>query len=155
MLLPTITNERMKMDQSTGLSHHPDSLGQAFLWAFLSMLVLFLIAPSVGDAQVPVVTNITDTQPFLSISAHRLNTVGTITEITGGTRPGGGTNLFHSFDSFTLGTGDTAHFLNDMQLPTTNIFGRVIGGEVSTIDGTFQTIFDAADPTSAKPISGS
>ena len=69
-------------------------------------------------------------------------------EITGGTRPGSGTNLFHSFDAFTLGTGDTAHFLNDMQLPTTNIFGRVIGGEVSTIDGTLRTNnpLNAADP---------
>ena len=49
---------------------------------------------------------------------------------------------------FTLGTGDTAHFLNDMQLPTTNIFGRVIGGEVSTIDGTLRTNnpHNAADP---------
>ncbi len=38
--------------------------------------------------------------------------------------------------------------MNDMQLPTTNIVGRVIGGEVSTIDGTLRTNnpLDAADP---------
>ena len=56
--------------------------------------------------------------------------------------------MFHSFDFFTLGTGDVAHFMNDMQLPTTNIIGRVIGGEVSTIDGTLRTNnpLNAADP---------
>ena len=94
-------------------------------------------SPNVAYAQV--VTNITDTQTSPLDLGTDVNTVGTITEITGGTRPGNGTNLFHSFDFFTLGTGDTAHFLNDMQLPTINIFGRVIGGEVSTIDGTLQT----------------
>ena len=38
--------------------------------------------------------------------------------------------------------------MNDMQLPTTNIVGRVIGGEVSTIDGTLRTNnpLNAADP---------
>ena len=124
----------------------PVSIGQAVLWAFFPTLLLLLIIPDAAYAQV--VTNITPTTIAPLDLGTNVDTVGTTTEITGGTRPGSGTNLFHSFDLFTLGTGDTANFLNDMQLPTTNIFGRVIGGEVSTIDGTLRTNnpLNAADP---------
>ena len=124
----------------------PVSIGQAFLWALLPSLLLLLIAPHAPYAQV--VTNITPTTIAPLDLGTNVDTVGSTTEITGGTRPGSGTNLFHSFDAFTLGTGDTAQFLNDMQLPTNNIFGRVIGGEVSTIDGTLRTNnpLNAADP---------
>jgi filamentous hemagglutinin family protein len=63
--------------------------------------------------------------------------------ITGGSRPDGGSNLFHSFDFFSVGTNDIAHFQNDMMLPTTNIIARVIGDaaglrQASTIDGILQ-----------------
>jgi filamentous hemagglutinin family protein len=77
----------------------------------------------------------------------------TTTSITGGTRPGAGPNLFHSFDFFTVGSKDIAHFLNDQQLPTTNIIARVIGDalglrEASMIDGILRTNnpLSAADP---------
>src|SRR5215475_1565262 len=33
-------------------------------------------------------------------------------DITGGTRPGGGTNLFHSFGNFNVPTNNIANFLN-------------------------------------------
>ena len=33
--------------------------------------------------------------------------------ITGGTRPGGGTNLFHSFGNFNVPNNNIANFLND------------------------------------------
>ena len=108
---------------------------------------LFLLSPlSLSQAQVE--TNITPTQTAPLDLGTNVDTVGSTTQITGGTRPGSGTNLFHSFDAFTLGTGDVAHFMNDMQRPTTNIVGRVIGGEVSTIDGTLRTNnpLNAADP---------
>ena len=130
-LLPSVTNERMKMDESIARSRHPDSLAQAFLWALLPTLLLVLNAPDASYAQV--VTNITPTTDCSSGSRHRSGYGWNHHQITGGTRPNNGTNLFHSFDSFTLGTDDTAHFLNDMQLPTTNIFGRVIGGEISRL----------------------
>ena len=134
------------MDDSTARSRHPDGMRQAFLWALLPTLVLFLIAPAVGDAQVA--TNITPTTTAPLDLGTEVDQVGDTTQITGGTRPANGTNLFHSFDLFTLGTGDTAYFLNDMQLPTNNIFARVIGGEISEIDGTLQTNnpLNAADP---------
>lgn len=59
--------------------------------------------------------------------------------ITGGARPGNGGNLFHSFNTFSVGTGDSANFINDLNLPTTNIVSRVTGGSASNIFGTLQT----------------
>jgi filamentous hemagglutinin family protein len=60
-------------------------------------------------------------------------------DITGGTRPGGGANLFHSFGEFGVPTNNIANFLNETALPTSNILGRVTGGNVSNIFGTIQT----------------
>ncbi|MCZ6875198.1 MAG: filamentous hemagglutinin N-terminal domain-containing protein, partial [bacterium] len=62
-----------------------------------------------------------------------------IFEITGGTRPGAGPNLLHSFGSFSVGSGEAADFINDTGLPTTNILSRVTGGATSDIFGTIQT----------------
>jgi filamentous hemagglutinin family protein len=70
--------------------------------------------------------------------------------ITGGTRPGSGTNLFHSFTQFNIGTGDITTFQNGISfdingnplsagLPTSNILARVTGGNISSIYGTIQT----------------
>ena len=53
--------------------------------------------------------------------------------IDGGQRSGDGGNLFHSFDRFSIDTGGSATFLADPQLR--NIFGRVVGGAPSAIDG--------------------
>jgi filamentous hemagglutinin family protein len=60
-------------------------------------------------------------------------------DITGGTRPGGGTNLFHSFGDFNVPNNNIANFLNETALPTSNILGRVTGGNISNIFGTIQT----------------
>src|ERR1043165_866400 len=60
-------------------------------------------------------------------------------DITGGTRPEGGTNLFHSFGDFNVPNDNIANFLNDSGLPTSNILARVTGGDVSNIFGTIQT----------------
>ena len=134
------------MDESTTRLRHPDSIGQAFLWALLPTLLLVLTPPNGTYAQI--VTNITPTTIApLDLGTH-VDRVGSTIQITDGTRPGGGTNLFHGFDTFKLGTNDVAHFMNNMQLQTTNIIARVIGGERSTVDGALRTNnpLDAADP---------
>jgi len=66
-------------------------------------------------------------------------TAGPNFDITGGTRPGGGSNLFHGFDSFSLTSSETANFINDSGLATKNILSRVTGGNPSNIYGTIQT----------------
>ena len=58
-------------------------------------------------------------------------------DISGGTRAG--TNLFHSFGIFDVPTNNVANFLNDSGLGTSNILGRVTGGNPSSILGTIQT----------------
>lgn len=78
-------------------------------------------------------------------------------DITGGTRPGGGLNLFHSFSTFDVPSKNIANFLNGVSLdhngallppglPTANILARVTGPNPSAIFGTIQTSgFDNAN----------
>ena len=77
------------------------------------------------------------------ITSSGLNTTvtqnGNTYNITGGTRPGGGGNLFHSFGQFNVPNNNIANFLNETGLPTSNILGRVTGGNISSIFGTIQT----------------
>jgi filamentous hemagglutinin family protein len=64
-------------------------------------------------------------------SASIVTPVGMTSTITGGTAVGN--HLFHSFDRFSVRSGETAWF---NQAPTVqNIFTRVTGGSVSQIDG--------------------
>jgi len=84
------------------------------------------ITPSGLDTQV----NLSATQPAGKVQY----------DITGGTRPGNGPNLFHSFGDFNVPTNNIANFLNETALPTHNILGRVTGGNPSSIFGTIQTM---------------
>jgi filamentous hemagglutinin family protein len=64
-------------------------------------------------------------------------------DITGGTQPGNGPNLFHSFDRFSLGTNDTVHFSAPSGIE--NIVSRVTGGQPSVIDGQLQSTIPGAN----------
>jgi filamentous hemagglutinin family protein len=121
----------------------------------LSLLVLGLSAlwlslpcsSSLSQAQVPPITP-------SGLNTHVSDPIAvggqTQYDITGGTRPHGGVNLFHSFGDFGVPTNNIANFLNagsiDLNgnllapnLPTSNILGRVTGGDPSAIFGMIQT----------------
>ena len=91
---------------------------------------------SIGLAQVSTV--ITSTEGVGDLHTRVLPD-GSRIQIVGGTN--NGTNLFHSFDQFNLGPGDTAQFLNTTpSLPRTeNILSRVTGGNPSSIFGAIDT----------------
>ncbi len=56
--------------------------------------------------------------------------------IDGGSFSSDGTNLFHSFEEFGLNAEQIANFIADPEI--TNILGRVVSGNPSTIDGLIQ-----------------
>ncbi|MEM1426695.1 MAG: filamentous hemagglutinin N-terminal domain-containing protein [Cyanobacteria bacterium P01_H01_bin.130] len=56
--------------------------------------------------------------------------------ITGGQVSSDGSNNFHSFSEFGVGTGQAAEFLGTPGLE--NILGRVVGGQRSLVDGTIR-----------------
>ena len=65
---------------------------------------------------------------------------GGVDEITEGTRPNNGSNLFHSFEEFSILEGRTARFVHDADIE--NIITRVTGESPSNIEGRIQTLID-------------
>ena len=110
------------------------SVHLSFLNAFLLSLV-FIIGGLFGNSEAQVTTAITSDGTLGTIVTQ----IEDVHDVTGGTRPGDGPNLFHSFGQFDVGTGDFANFLNETNLPTDNILSRVTGGDASQIFGTIQT----------------
>src|SRR5262252_5640038 len=105
-----------------------------FLFGF--SLVLAFNPTSLVQAAAPITPSGLNTQVNLSATPPAGKTQF---DITGGTRPGGGVNLFHSFGQFNVPNNNIANFLNDSGLATSNILGRVTGGNLSNIFGTIQT----------------
>src|SRR5437870_2983688 len=99
---------------------------------------LFLSGPlAFSQAQTPPITSSglnTQVGPATTLPNGKINY-----DLTGGTRPGNGPNLFHSFGLFNVPTNNIANFLNETNLPTSNILSRVTGGNPSSIFGTIQT----------------
>src|SRR6478609_8553640 len=104
----------------------------------VNLLVCFFHIPLATNAQIPapITSSGLNTQVSQPVT---LPTGQTQYNITGGTRPGGGANLFHSFGDFNVPTNNIANFLNNSGLPTSNILGRVTAGNPSVIYGLIQT----------------
>jgi filamentous hemagglutinin family protein len=112
-----------------------------------SLLLLFASLTSLVQAAGPITGSGLNTQVSPAVA---LPSGQTQYNITGGMRPGGGTNLFHSFGDFNVPNNNIANFLNGLSfdlagnqlapgLPTSNVLGRVTGGNISTIFGMIQT----------------
>lgn len=111
----------------------PSSLRSVFLLTVL----MSLLAVTGSEGQT---TSITSSGLGTTISPPSIDPAGRPNYIiTGGTRPGDGPNLFHSFGDFSVGTNNVARFSNETGRATTNILSRVTGGQTSNIYGAIQT----------------
>ena len=102
------------------------------------LLAFLMFMGSAGSIAYAQSTNIVATPSGPGGLGTTLGTSGNTTNITGGTRPGSGPNLFHSFNQFSVGAGDVAAFVNPGGV--SNVISRVIGGSPSNINGTVQAL---------------
>lgn len=109
-----------------------------YLARFASYLTIWQIANlqaiyplQAQPATSPIIPAQDGTQTEVTINGNRF-------DIQGGQLSGDGANLFHSFEKFGLNNGQMANFLSNPKIQ--NILGRVIGGEVSSIDGLIQVM---------------
>ncbi|MGD1806708.1 filamentous hemagglutinin N-terminal domain-containing protein, partial [Dapis sp. BLCC M126] len=91
-------------------------------------LILGTLAPTPANSQ-PITPANDGTNTTVTPEGNEFN-------IEGGTRSGA--NLFHSFDKFNVNSGQTANFFTTPD--TSNILGRVTGGNASYINGLIQVI---------------
>ncbi|BAZ45842.1 filamentous hemagglutinin family outer membrane protein [Chondrocystis sp. NIES-4102] len=97
----------------------------------LVFLLSLISIPQVATAQIVPDTTI--------VTPSVVNTENQTHTITGGTQSG--SNLFHSFEEFSLPTGSEAVFNNAADI--VNILSRVTGSNVSDIDGLISAVGDA------------
>ena len=95
-----------------------------------------------GSADQWIAQSVVSESGIQSGSVHTLVTTdGDYTQIEGGVQSGG--NLFHRFDGFGIGVGETADFA--VPEATQAVFGQVAGGGASYIDGRLQVSGSNAD----------
>jgi filamentous hemagglutinin family protein len=105
----------------------------------LGLVSLLALATAQAAPAQTVVTDIrADTDPARSLGTT-VTTNGRTRTINGGKLSG--SNLFHSFSMFDLGTGDTARWVHTASNPASiaNIINRVTGGNPSDIFGRLDT----------------
>ncbi|MBE7384543.1 MAG: filamentous hemagglutinin N-terminal domain-containing protein [Leptolyngbya sp. SIO1E4] len=112
----------MKLESLTGLA----ILGGS------SVLLLLASTRTLADS----ITAETGSQTQVVQSGNEFN-------ITGGLTSADGQSLFHSFEAFGLSSAQTATFLSQPEVQA--ILGRVIGGDVSFIDGLLRVTGSSAD----------
>lgn len=96
--------------------------------SFLSYLGLHLHAPAIW-------AQVTEDLPFPTGETTQVTFSNNVYEITGGATRG--SNLFHSFENFSLAVDEEAFFNHELSIET--IFGRVTGGSISNIQGSIST----------------
>ena len=111
----------------------------AGVWKFLFLVVLSLATARGLPAAGPVVGKVaTD-----GTVGPKQNLTGPVYNIPATLGTQVGTNLFHSFSDFSIGTGETASFSGPTSVA--NVIARVTGGGVSSIDGTLQCTIPRAN----------
>ena len=126
------------------MNSHPSRVRKLFGLSrtdLTTLLLLWTVGGSLGG--------VTDVQATSPITSSGLNTQVNLApiqppgkvqyDITGGTRPGGGLNLYHSFGNFNVPMNSIANFLNDFGLATSNILARGTRGIPASVFGTIQT----------------
>jgi len=150
-LSTSISTKRKTIPDTNSVSSHPGTHRQKASPFFLGFILVNILLAT------PLAKTYAQDVPITPSGLHTLVSdpivVGGQTQydITGGTRPGGGVNLFHSFGDFNVPTNNIANFLNagsvDVNgtpllpnLLTDNIFGRVTEQQdPSMIFGMIQT----------------
>lgn len=112
----------------------PDRMSRPGL-KILLLLCMLTWGGTVFSQTTPAITPTTGTGNLATVVTQN----GASYTITGGARPEGGPNLFHSFGDFSVPANNIANFLNDSGLSTSNILGRVTGNNPSSLFGTIQT----------------
>jgi filamentous hemagglutinin family protein len=106
--------------------------------AFFTILIGACLQFGIVPASQAAVTSAISADGILGTTVSKS---GNVFDINGGTIKG--TNQFHSFGLFSVGTGDIASFNGPSSI--TNILGRVIGWQQSQIDGTLRTTIPGAN----------
>ncbi len=121
------------------MSYNQRHLQQPCIWVIVLLSGALLLRGLLTICHTQVTTAITPDGTLGTVVIQN----GNIHDITGGTRPGNGPNLFHSFDRFSVGRGDTARFNGPAGIE--NVISRVTGGQTSSIDGQLQLTISGAN----------